>query len=114
MNLASEVPPVVESFGRIFVIFFIIFCIINVVLFGFVKNASPDTLYSILNLDLFFLQICLIILLSFFFKELDECLSLYLMLKVASADFGITLSALLSIFIFVTSKFDGWKFFVPL
>ena len=32
MNLASEVPPVVESFGRIFVIFFIIFCIINVVL----------------------------------------------------------------------------------
>ena len=31
-----------------------------------------------------------------------------------SADLGIILSAVLSIFILVTSKFVGWKFFVPL
>jgi hypothetical protein len=36
------------------------------------------------------------------------------MLNVASAFAGITLSAVLFIFIFVTSKFVGWKSFVPL
>ena len=54
------------------------------------------------------------ILLSFFLIEFEECLLLNLILKVASADLGITLSAVLSIFIFVTSKFVGWKSFVPL
>ena len=41
INLASEVPPVVENFGFILVIFFMIFFAINIVLFGLVKNASP-------------------------------------------------------------------------
>ena len=41
MNLASEVPPVVESLGFIFVILFIIFLAIKTVFSGFVKKASP-------------------------------------------------------------------------
>ena len=41
INLASEVPPVVENFGSILVIFLIIYLAINIVLFGFVKNDSP-------------------------------------------------------------------------
>ena len=44
MNLASDVPPVVESLGFILVTFLITFCIINVVLLGFVRKASPETL----------------------------------------------------------------------
>ena len=36
------------------------------------------------------------------------------MLNIASATAGITLSAVFLIFIFVTSKFVGWKSFVPL
>ena len=50
----------------------------------------------------------------FCFKDFEECLLLNLILNVASAIAGITLSALLFIFIFVTSKFVGWKFFDPL
>ena len=107
INLKSEVPPVVDNFGFNFVIFLIIFCIINVVLLGFVKKASPETLYSILNFDLCFLVIFLKILLSFFLREVEECLLLNLMLNVASAVAGITLSAVLFIFILVTSKFVG-------
>ena len=74
---------------------------------GLVKKASPETLYSILNLDLFFLLILSKILLSFFLIDFEECLLLNLILNVASAIPGITLSALLLIFIFVTSKFVG-------
>ena len=44
MNLASDVPPVVESLGFILVTFLITFCIMNVVLLGFVRKASPETL----------------------------------------------------------------------
>ena len=44
INLASEVPPVVESLGLTFVTLFMISLIIKVVLFGFVRNASPETL----------------------------------------------------------------------
>ena len=44
INLASEVPPVVDNFGLILVILFITLWIINVVEFGLVKNASPETL----------------------------------------------------------------------
>jgi hypothetical protein len=47
------------------------------------------------------------ILLSLFLIEAEECLLLNLMLNVASAFAGITLSAVLFIFIFVTSKFVG-------
>ena len=68
MNLASDVPPVVDNLGLILVILLIVFCIINVVLFGLVKKASPETLYSILYFDLFLLQICFIILLILFFN----------------------------------------------
>ena len=71
------------------------------VLLGLVKNASPDILYSILNLDLFFLHTLSKILLSLFLIEFEECLLLNLILNVASADPGIMLSAVLSIFIFV-------------
>ena len=67
-----------------------------------------------MNLDLLAFVTDLNILLSLFFRELDECLSLNLILKTASADPGITLSAWLSILIFVTSRLEGWKFFVPL
>ena len=63
------------------------------VLFGFVKNASPETSKLTLNLDLLDLVTILNILFSFLFKELEECLSLNLILKTASADPGITLSA---------------------
>ena len=42
------------------------------------------------------------------------CLLLNLILKDALANPGITLSAELSIIIFVISKFVGWKSFVPL
>ena len=42
------------------------------------------------------------------------CLSLYLILKIALAFDGITLSARLFILIFTISKFDAWKFFEPL
>ena len=42
------------------------------------------------------------------------CLLLNLILKDALAIPGITLSAELSILIFVISKFVGWKSFVPL
>ena len=103
INLKSEVPPVVDNLGLILVILFTIFCILKVVLFGLVKKDSPETLYSILNLDLFFLLILLKILLSFFLIEFEECLLLNLILKVASASPGITLSAVFSMFIFVTS-----------
>ena len=44
---------------------------------------------------------------NFLFKELEECLLLNLILNTASADPGITLSAWLSILIFVISKFEG-------
>ena len=107
INLKSEVPPVVDNFGLILVIFFIIFWIINVVLLGFVKKASPETRYSILNLDLFILLILLKILFSLFLIEFEECLLLNLILNVASAIPGITLSAVLLIFILVISKFVG-------
>ena len=72
---------------------------------GLVKKASPETLYSILYFDLFLLQICFIILLILFFNLLDVCLLLNLILKDALANPGITLSAELSILIFVISKF---------
>ena len=39
---------------------------------GLVKKASPETLYSILNLDLCFLLIFLKIVLSLFFKDLED------------------------------------------
>ena len=61
----------------------------------------------ILNFDLYFLLILTKILLSFFLIEVDECLLLNLMLNVASAVAGMTLSAVLFIFIFVISKFVG-------
>jgi len=67
-----------------------------------------------LNFDLCFWAILLKILLSLFFRELEECLLLNLILNVASAVAGITLSAVLFILIFVTSKFVGWKSLVPL
>ena len=81
---------------------------------GLVKKASPETLYSILNFDLFLLQIFLIILLILLFNLKDVCLLLNLILKEALANPGITLSAELSMLIFVISKFVGWKSFVPL
>ncbi len=74
---------------------------------GLVKKASPDTRYSILKLDLSFLVIFLKILFNLFFKLEDECLLLNLILNVALASPGITLSAILSILILVTSKFVG-------
>ena len=74
---------------------------------GLVKKASPDTRYSTLKLDLSFLVIFLKILFNLFFKLEDVCLLLNLMLNVALASPGITLSAVLSILIFVTSKFVG-------
>jgi len=46
-----------------------------------------------LNLDLLAFVTALKILLSLLFRELDECLSLNLILKTASADPGMTLSA---------------------
>ena len=49
-----------------------------------------------------------------FFNLLDVCLLLNLILKEALANPGITLSAELSMLIFVISKFVGWKSFVPL
>ena len=67
-------------------------------------KASPETLYSILYLDLFLLLIFLKILFSFLFIEVEECLLLNLILNVASAIPGITLSALLLMFILVTSS----------
>ena len=70
--------------------------------------------YSILNLDLSFFVIFLKILFNLFFKLVDECLLLNLILKVAVAMPGITLSALLLILILVTSKLVGWKSLVPL
>ena len=69
MNLASDVPPVVENFGLTFVIFLIIFFAKNIVLSGLVKNESPLARYSILNLHLFFLHKFLIIELILFFKD---------------------------------------------
>ena len=65
-------------------------------------------------MHLFFVATLLKTLLSFFFKELDECLLLNLILNVALAEPGITLSAELSILILVTSRFVAWKSFVPL
>ena len=53
------------------------------------------------NFELLFLLIFLKILLSLFFIEFDECLLLKLILKLAFADPGITLSALLFILILV-------------
>ena len=53
-------------------------------------------------------------LIKFFLREVEECLLLNLMLNVASAIAGTTLSAVLFIFIRVTSKFVGWKSLVPL
>jgi len=47
------------------------------------------------------------ILFNLFFKLEDVCLLLNLMLKVALASPGITLSAVLLILILVTSKFVG-------
>jgi len=79
----------------------------NVVEFGLVKKASPETLYSILNLDLFCLVILLKILFSFALSELEECLLLNRILKVAFASPGITLSAVFSILILVISKLVG-------
>ena len=59
INLASEVPPVVENFGDTLVTLLIMFLAINIVLFGLVKKEAPLTVKSILNLQLFFLQIFL-------------------------------------------------------
>jgi hypothetical protein len=74
---------------------------------GVVKKASPDTRYSTLKLDLFFLVIFLKIVFNLFFKAEEVCLLLNLILNVALATPGITLSAVLSILILVTSKFVG-------
>ena len=41
INLASDVPPVVENLGFILVIFFIIFFAIKIVFSGLVKKESP-------------------------------------------------------------------------
>ena len=68
MNLASDVPPVVENFGDTLVTFLIIFLAINIVLFGLVKKESPLTVKSILNLQLLFLQIFLTTKLIFLFN----------------------------------------------
>ena len=114
INLASDVPPDVDSLGLIFVFFLIIFWILLTKLFGSHKNASPDTLYSISYLDFFFPHIFEKIVFNFFFKDFDVCLLLNRILKVAPAEPGIILSMLLSIFILVTSRLVGWKFFVPL
>jgi hypothetical protein len=46
-------------------------------------------------------------LFSFFFRELEECILLNLILKVAVASAGITLSAVFSILILTTSRFEG-------
>ena len=54
INLASEVPPVVENLGLTLVNLFIIFFAEKIVLFGFVKNESPFSKYFILNLHLLF------------------------------------------------------------
>ena len=63
------------------------------VLFGLVRKASPETLYSILCFDLFLLLIFFIILLILFLIDFEECLLLNLILKLAFANPGITLSA---------------------
>ena len=68
INLASEVPPVVEKTGLILVIFFIIFLANWMVSPGWVKKESPVTKKSILYFVLFFLQIERTIDVIFFFK----------------------------------------------
>ena len=60
-----------------------------------------------LYFDLFLLLIFFIILSIFFLIELEVCLSLNLILNLALAKPGITLSAELSIFILVISRFVG-------
>ena len=55
----------------------------------------------------FLLLIFFIILLIFFLIELEECLLLNLILNVAFANLGITLSVELSISILVISRFVG-------
>ena len=69
INLASDVPPVVEKTGLILVTFLIIFLALKIVLFGLVKNASPFAMNSSLNLHLFFLQVAETIRLIFFLKN---------------------------------------------
>ena len=68
INLASDVPPVVEKTGLILVIFFIIFFANWVVAPGWVRKESPVTKKSILYFVLFFLQIDWIIEVILFFK----------------------------------------------
>ena len=51
---------------------------------------------------------------TFFLIEFEECLLLNLILNLAFANPGITLSAKLSILILVISRFAGRKSFVPL
>ena len=53
------------------------------------------------------------ILFSFFLREFDVCKLLNLILKEAFASAGITLSAVLSMLIFVTSRLDGSKSLLP-
>ena len=107
INLASDVPPDVDNLVFILVFFLTIFLIIYITSLGLVINGSPEVVYSTLNLHLCFLQISLIQVCNFFLSELELCLSLNLILKVANASPGITLSAVLFIFIFVISKFEG-------
>ena len=113
MNLASDVPPVVENLGVILVIFLIIFFAIWIVSLGLVRNDSPLTWKSTLNLHLFFLLILLTTELIFFFRLIEVCRLLNLTLNWALAEAGITLVALLSTFIEVNSKLEGWKFLLP-
>ena len=107
INLASEVPPVVDNFGLILVIFLIIFFAIKIVFPGFVKKASPLDIKLILKLHLFFYSFFLQLSLFFLFKETEVCKLLYLILNCALALAGITLWALLSTFIDVNSKLEG-------
>ena len=113
MNLASDVPPDVESSGVIPVFDFIAFSTIAEKSLGKVKKLSPDTLKIEENLILNSFSIIFISLNYQFFNVPDECKSLKRILIVAVVSAGITLLALFPVSIVVTDKLDGSKYSFP-
>ena len=71
-----------------------------------ILKADENNYKTYLPIGLVLIFISLI-LFNLFFKPEDECLLLNLILKVALATPGMTLSAILSILILVTSKLVG-------
>ena len=113
MNLASDVPPVVDSLGVTPSSCFTALEIKSDNSPGGVIKLSPDILKSVLNLIPYSADTFSISSFSQETREEPEWLSLNLIFIVALVTAGITFDALLPVSTEVIAKVDGSKCSVP-